>query len=76
MTQAETNKSGYPVKNANYWRKQYQLIEGEHEKTGLIIEELTDALKELMSVVRIHSEATNTNFAWAEMEEAEKVLNI
>jgi hypothetical protein len=33
------------------------------------------ALRELVSVVRIHSEATDNNFAWAELEECEKVLS-
>ena len=70
----ETNKEGLPVKNANYWRRQYQLIEGEHEETGRVIEELTDALKELMSIVGIHSRTTGNNFAWAEMEEAARIL--
>lgn len=32
------------------------------------------ALRELMSIVRIHSRATDENFAWAEMQYAEEVL--
>jgi hypothetical protein len=36
--------------------------------------ELLEALKELLGIVRIHSEATNNNFAWAEVEYAEEVI--
>lgn len=35
---------------------------------------LTDALKELMSIVRVHSTVTGENFAWAEMKCAEEAL--
>jgi hypothetical protein len=36
--------------------------------------EIEKALRELMSIVRIHSDATDENFAWAEMQYAEEVL--
>lgn len=35
---------------------------------------LVEPLKELMSIVKIHSENTDNNFAWAEMSEAERTL--
>ena len=37
-------------------------------------EELKEALKELLSIVKMHSKATDNNFAWAEVECAEEVL--
>lgn len=36
---------------------------------------LKEALEGLMSIVRIHSNETGNNFAWAEMEEAESALS-
>lgn len=36
--------------------------------------ELLAALKELVSIVRIHTNATGNNFAWAEMDEAKAVI--
>ena len=38
------------------------------------IDWIVESLKELMSIVKIHSENTNNNFAWAEMSEAERTL--
>lgn len=38
------------------------------------IDRLVESLKELMSIVQIHSNNTDNNFAWAEMSEAEKTL--
>lgn len=38
------------------------------------IDWLVESLKELMSIVRIHSDNTENNFAWAEMSEAERTL--
>ncbi len=35
---------------------------------------MEEALRELTSIVKIHSEATNNNFAWAEIECAEEAL--
>ncbi|MCT8857570.1 hypothetical protein K5M76_09430 [Shewanella xiamenensis] len=39
------------------------------------IKHLKDVLKELVSIVEIHSKATGKNFAWAELEEAKKALH-
>lgn len=39
------------------------------------VDEYEKALKEMVSIVRIHSKATKNNFAWAELEFAEKVLS-
>jgi hypothetical protein len=39
------------------------------------IKHLKDALKDLVSIVEIHSKATGKNFAWAELEEAKKALH-
>lgn len=36
--------------------------------------DIEKALRELMSIVRIHSDATDENFAWAEMQYAKEVL--
>ena len=36
--------------------------------------ELYEALKELASIVEIHSECTDNNFAWAEMIEARAII--
>jgi len=36
--------------------------------------DIEKALRELMSIVRIHSDAMDTNFAWAELQYAEEVL--
>lgn len=36
---------------------------------------LLEALEELMSIVNIHSKGTNNNFAWAEMDFAQKAIN-
>jgi hypothetical protein len=38
------------------------------------IEALCNALKELMSIVRIHSKNTDNDFAWAEMAQAREAL--
>lgn len=35
---------------------------------------LSYALKELISIVEIHSKCTNNNFAWAELSTAKEVL--
>jgi hypothetical protein len=37
-------------------------------------DEVTEALKELVSIVEIHSKATGSNFAWAELDQAKKVV--
>jgi hypothetical protein len=39
------------------------------------IKHLKESLRDLVSIAKIHSEATGNNFAWAELEEAEKALN-
>lgn len=39
------------------------------------IKHLKEALRDLVSITKIHSKATGNNFAWAELEEAEKALN-
>lgn len=36
---------------------------------------LQDALRELISIVEIHTNATGNNFAWAELEEARMALD-
>jgi len=38
------------------------------------IKHLKDALRGLVSIVEIHSNATNNNFAWAELDEAKIAL--
>lgn len=39
------------------------------------IKHLKSSLKELVSIVNIHSKATRNNFAWAELDEANKALD-
>ena len=39
------------------------------------IAHLKMALKEMVSIVEIHSKATNSNFAWAEVDFAKEALN-
>jgi len=39
------------------------------------IRHLKDALRELVSITKMHSEATGNNFAWAELMEAELALS-
>jgi len=39
------------------------------------IKHLKQALKDMVSIVQIHSRATDNNFAWAELEEAKIALN-
>lgn len=39
------------------------------------IAHLKMALKEMVSIVEIHSKATNSNFAWAEVDFAKQALN-
>jgi hypothetical protein len=39
------------------------------------LEHLTTALKELATIVEIHSKETGNNFALAELDEAKKALN-
>lgn len=39
------------------------------------IKHLKAALRELVSIVEIHSSATSNDFAWAELEEAKLALN-
>lgn len=38
------------------------------------IKHLKSALSELVSIVNIHTKSTGNNFAWAEMDEANKAL--
>lgn len=38
-------------------------------------ERLRAALKDLMAIVAIHSKQTGRDFAWAEMDHAQSVLN-
>lgn len=40
------------------------------------IAHLKAALKELVSIVEIHSDRTNNNFAWAELDEAKSALSV
>ena len=44
-------------------------------QTANQIKHLKSALRELISIVEIHSEATGSNFAWAELEESRKALD-
>lgn len=37
-------------------------------------DEMLETLIELISIVKIHSEATKNNFAWAEVDGAKKIL--
>ncbi len=39
------------------------------------IAHLKSSLRELVSIVEIHSKATGENFAWAELDEAKKALD-
>lgn len=39
------------------------------------LKHLKMALKDLVSIVEIHSNATDNNFAWAELDEARKALD-
>jgi hypothetical protein len=36
--------------------------------------ELLEALKEVISIVKIHSEGTKNNFAWAELDYANEII--
>ena len=45
-----------------------------YEEAKQQIDWLVESLKELMSIVKIHSDNTDNNFAWAEMSEAERTL--
>lgn len=38
------------------------------------IRHLKQALKEMISIVEIHSSVTGNNFAWAELEEAKRAI--
>lgn len=49
---------------------EYVLFDDSQKQIGWLV----GSLKELMSIVKIHSENTDNNFAWAEMAEAEKTL--
>jgi uncharacterized protein YabN with tetrapyrrole methylase and pyrophosphatase domain len=51
-----------------------QSAEQEIEQLRSAIESLKKAMKELISIVEIHSKATENNFAWAEIEFAKEVL--
>ena len=44
-------------------------------QTANQIKHLKSALKEMVSIVEIHSSATKNNFAWAELEEARAALD-
>jgi hypothetical protein len=39
------------------------------------LEETREALRQLVAIVEIHSEATGNNFAWAELDDAKKAQN-
>ena len=57
------------------WSELKENTQGEwvrYSEANIVVE----ALKELMSIVKIHSNNTDNNFAWAEMSEAEKALKI
>lgn len=47
-----------------------EIVEDSQKEIGWLVE----SLKELMSIVKIHSNNTDNNFAWAEMSEAERTL--
>ena len=49
---------------------EYVLFDDSQKEIGWLVE----SLKELMSIVKIHSDNTDNNFAWAEMSEAERTL--
>jgi len=40
-----------------------------------LMREMAEALRELKSVVNIHSHITRSNFAWAEIEQADEALS-
>jgi len=44
-------------------------------QTANQIKHLKSALREIVAIVEIHSKATDSNFAWAELEESRKALN-
>ena len=47
----------------------------EHDKRLLMAApDLLEALKQMVSIVAIHSRATKNNFAWAEMDEARAAI--
>ena len=39
-----------------------------------LMDDMAEALRELKSIVNIHSHVTRNNFAWAEVEQADDVL--
>ncbi len=52
-----------------------RLYEAETEQSKKRINSLEKALKELVEIVEEHIQRTGNNFAWAELEEAKKVLS-
>lgn len=55
-------------------RSEIETLQAQLEQERERVVELVKGLKELGSIVRIHSKATDDNFAWAEMEYAEMLL--
>ena len=51
-----------------------RMQKGAYDKLRAENAKLREALKELMSIVKIHSRNTDDNFAWAEMSEARAAL--
>lgn len=57
----------YLVKDVDKYKKKA-------EKILRYTEEIEEALEQLISIVEIHSNASNNNFAWAELEFAKESL--
>jgi hypothetical protein len=63
-----TDKNGNDIYSADYYNI------NEVKEYIKYCKKLESALKEMVSITKIHSNATSNNFAWAELEEAEKLL--
>ena len=78
MKRYALKKSGYCVATDSF--SNVEIIEdaqGEYvafEDYKKELDMVVESLKELMSIVKIHSENSDSDFAWAEMSEANRTL--
>jgi len=64
--------STHKVKGEDYY--QCRAVKAERDSLLKTVHQFKECLSELVCIVEIHSEATSNNFAWAELEEAKRVL--
>jgi len=66
---------GYQAARASELESEVRRLRAELAEEKAHGDRLAEALKELVSIVKIHSENTDNNFAWAEAFDAKNTLS-